>query len=197
MRKLYLISVMARACRANDLAAAAVARCKDAQSEAKRRALSKHAGAEARKREHDREKQAKIRAQLHRITMARARRAELQAMRLLVAEDEAAATLALYRPPPVLVPYELNSSDEDAEAYIKYTPKHDDDAWDDEEEEDDEDDDDTTLLPSGLSLAALQMKIRDLDQRIHAATPMRPRRPEARAVQAEMAYELPYDLYSC
>ena len=113
-----MIARIARAVRANDLAAAGVARHKAMQQELKHRLEARHNSAEERKRALDAERLDKIQAHLRRIAAAVARRCELTQMRLLVAEHEAVVTLNMHRPPPVDLP------PEDLEADIIYTPRH-------------------------------------------------------------------------
>ena len=127
-RKFYLIAVIARAVRANDLAAAAVARCVARRIEARRQLHARLARAEAKKRALDAERQKKISAHHERIARAAAHRRGLQTMSLLVTDHEAKETMEIKRPPPILVPYDPAWSDENISPYtpeILYTPRHD------------------------------------------------------------------------
>lgn len=124
--------------RANDLAAAAVARCRERTNLLRCRLEQRLSAAESRKRSIDANKLHRIRTHLARIAAACASRRSLLTMRLLVAEHETAATLSLCRPPPVVVPADVPAGEEDelASPLIIYTPKHDDTAS--EYEDDDE-----------------------------------------------------------
>jgi hypothetical protein len=115
-RKLHLISVIARAVRANDLAAAGVARWQEMQHERRRALEAKHARAEARKAEMDAARLHSVRLHLQRIAAVCAARPPTR-VRLLAAEREAAATLQCNRPPPVLIP-----SDAPVGSALAYSP---------------------------------------------------------------------------
>ena len=222
LRKLHLISIVAKAVRANDLAAAGVARCRERHLALKATIDERLASAEQRKRALDASKLAKLQMHLAKISAACARRRELEAMRLLVAEHEASTTLNLFRPPPVQVPADA-PADEDELIELCYDVAHGEelgpDANEDEEEVDaDEEDDEagTGYYPDEESGYSPSTMARHLEMeatpaitwRRHlvnrAPTPMRPR-PEARALTAEelIPYTMcddiyaPYELYEC
>ena len=97
-----MIRIIARAVRANDLAAAGVARRQEKLQEARRAVEEKHARAEERKRAIDAERLRKLRERLQRISAACMSLRE----RRRVSDHEATASLEQCRPPPVVVPSE-------------------------------------------------------------------------------------------
>ena len=179
-----MIGVIARAVRANDLAAAGVARRQEMQHQTMRQIAERHAGAEARKRSLDAARLAKIRQHLHRIATACANRRELASMKRLVSEHEAAANLERYRPPPVIIPSDAGCAEHSPQ--IIWTPRHVDTPSSDSENGYSPDEESNNLS-------------RQVARRGRAPTPMRPRRP-ARSmapIELELYKYVPSELYEC
>ena len=189
-----MIGVIARAVRANDLAAAGVARRQEMQHQTMRQIAERHAGAEARKRSLDAARLAKIRQHLHRIATACASRRELASMKRLVSEHEAAANLERYRPPPVIIPSDAGCAEHSPQ--IIWTPRHVDTPSSDSENGYSPDEESNNLSPPPRFLPEAG---RQVARRGRAPTPMRPRRP-ARSmapIELELYKYVPSELYEC